>query len=279
MTEGYDGDLDTDLNDSVFGDPLGSGGGGDDVQSFNTPDYPTDGAIDPGDQTGVGLEPGSHINMSGGQVDYDAGEATLDTDGDGRPDTAVRENEYQIEYYTDTDGDGDADELTITTADDQVVSHVEYDAESGEFTAAEFDGSIGLGPAGSGSTEDSAADGTPASVDTPLGDNWLANNPAAPELSRAQESDIATELMEMDKNIEIPADLSAANAYDLDQDGVVDAVYISDDDSLVGYLAIDNDHDGVADQIVATNLMEEQSYGSVVLNPQTGEWSPGPLQP
>lgn len=54
--------------------------------------------------------------MPEGQVEV--GPATIDTDHDGVPDTAVAQDEQGNTYhFTDTDGDGDADVLVVTGAD------------------------------------------------------------------------------------------------------------------------------------------------------------------
>jgi len=69
--------------------------------------------------------PERHVEMDVHGHQYDAGAVDLDSDGDGRPDTAVIVAPHQIEYYTDADGDGKADELTITTPDGHLISHTE----------------------------------------------------------------------------------------------------------------------------------------------------------
>ena len=66
---------------------------------------------------------GVNANFSG--TEFYAGQAILDSDGDGVADTAVQDYGYQVEYYVDNDGDGQADELTITDADGNLVSHTQ----------------------------------------------------------------------------------------------------------------------------------------------------------
>lgn len=75
--------------------------------------------------TAVTDPPLPHVEMTIDGTTYDAGEVSLDRDGDGHADTAIITSAEQIEYYTDTDGDGAADELTITTHDGALISHTE----------------------------------------------------------------------------------------------------------------------------------------------------------
>lgn len=81
----------------------------------------TDTGSDAADAAGTG----DNITMTYEGTSYDAGEATYDSDGDGAADTAVQDHGYQVEYYLDSDGDGQADELTITDAEGNLISHTE----------------------------------------------------------------------------------------------------------------------------------------------------------
>jgi hypothetical protein len=74
-----------------------------------------------------------HIAVDYNGTRYDAGQATVDLDGDGHVDTAVIRSPGQVEYYVDRDGDGRADELTITTPDGRLISHEEADPKTGRW--------------------------------------------------------------------------------------------------------------------------------------------------
>jgi hypothetical protein len=66
---------------------------------------------------------------------FDAGPATIDTDGDGVPDTvAVEGPQGSTLYYQDTDGDGVADRAWTSDADGRVVAEYALDAKSGAWT-------------------------------------------------------------------------------------------------------------------------------------------------
>ena len=74
-----------------------------------------------------------HIAVNYNGTRYDAGEATMDSNGDGRPDTAIIHSPGQIEYYIDRNGDGKADELTITTPHGTLISHEQVDPRTGRW--------------------------------------------------------------------------------------------------------------------------------------------------
>jgi hypothetical protein len=74
-----------------------------------------------------------HIAVNYNGTHYDAGTATMDSNGDGRPDTAIIHSPGQIEYYIDRDGDGRADELTITTPSGHLISHEQVDPTTGRW--------------------------------------------------------------------------------------------------------------------------------------------------
>jgi hypothetical protein len=92
---------------------------------------------DPGDNGSAPDTPvlpnDGHIAVNYNGTRYDAGEATMDSNGDGRPDTAIIRSPGQIEYYIDRNGDGKADELTITTPGGDLISHEQADPTTGRW--------------------------------------------------------------------------------------------------------------------------------------------------
>jgi hypothetical protein len=83
-----------------------------------------------------------HIAVNYNGTRYDAGTATVDSDGDGRPDTAIIHSPGQIEYYIDRDGDGKADELTITNPHGQLISHEELNPKTGRWQETPLHGPL-----------------------------------------------------------------------------------------------------------------------------------------
>lgn len=94
------------------------------------------------DAPGGDLPNDGHIAMNYNGTRYDAGEATVDSNGDGRPDTAVIHSPGQVEYYIDRDGDGKADELTIVSPAGHLISHEELDHKSGRWRETPMTGSL-----------------------------------------------------------------------------------------------------------------------------------------
>ena len=67
---------------------------------------------------------------------FDAGPATIDTDGDGVADTvAVDGPQGSTLYYQDTDGDGVADRAWTSDASGAVVAEYTLDSASGTWTS------------------------------------------------------------------------------------------------------------------------------------------------
>jgi hypothetical protein len=89
-------------------------------------------------------DPG-HIAVNYNGTRYDAGQATVDSNGDGHADTAIIRSPGQIEYYIDRDGDGRADELTITTPGGHLISHEEVDPRSGRWRETPLTGPLPRG--------------------------------------------------------------------------------------------------------------------------------------
>jgi hypothetical protein len=85
---------------------------------------------------------GGRIAVNYNGTRYDAGLATVDATGDGRPDTAVIRSPGQVEYYVDRDGDRRADELTITTPAGRLISHEEADPRTGRWHETPFHGRL-----------------------------------------------------------------------------------------------------------------------------------------
>lgn len=116
------------VNNEIFGDQSASGGEPDSEPTFTdngtSKSEPDAGAIFADSAPPAESAPAG-VNASFSGTEFYAGEATFDSNGDGVADTAVQDHGYQVEYYVDNDGDGQADELTITDANGQLVSHTQ----------------------------------------------------------------------------------------------------------------------------------------------------------
>ncbi|PRZ41162.1 hypothetical protein CLV47_11138 [Antricoccus suffuscus] len=115
------------VTDEIFGDQSGSGGGSDSEPTFadnsTSSSEPDASTIFADSEPAESAPAGINANFSG--TEFYAGEATFDSNGDGVADTAVQDHGNQVEYYVDNNGDGQADELTITDANGQLISHTQ----------------------------------------------------------------------------------------------------------------------------------------------------------
>jgi Family of unknown function (DUF6802) len=87
-------------------------------------------SVDPhggADQTDAAHHDASEIRVDTPDGEKDIGPATEDTDGDGRPDTAVvKTDDGGMVLYTDRDGDGEADQATQVDKDGNVTVSVHH---------------------------------------------------------------------------------------------------------------------------------------------------------
>ena len=117
-------DSTSDMADQIFNDTSGPSDDQPDAGAIFNDTEPDPETIFTNAAPAAESEPtGITADFSG--TEFYAGEATFDSNGDGVADTAVQDHGYQVEYYVDNDGDGQADELTITDADGQLISHTQ----------------------------------------------------------------------------------------------------------------------------------------------------------
>lgn len=199
--------------------------------------------------TGEIGEEGPQVADTAGQPQTLPAEDTADPATDQDP--AATDDAAQPTPVDPTDGGVPTDETTVPTDETEVPAPTDE---------AEGDTSVG----------------------TPVGDAYIADN----SIGEAPDAEEMTDFQEDIDAGMVNTDVASAGeeAYDLNADGVDDAAYSSNDDKMVGYMAIDNDGDGQADQIVATNLMmgegtlTDDIQANYVMNPDTGAWENVPVQ-
>lgn len=204
-------DLSNDLSADPAAEGMDSGSFSDDLMSTQFVDMNSEDLMS-GDGPQVIAEPAvepvadvpnddASVQMVNGDSSYYAGDASLDSDGDGVMDTAVQDNidvngNEQIEYYIDEDGDHQADQLIITDADGNLVSNTEMDDTTGEFVETDFTGE--LGPDGPSVADTNAAAEAPAEQPAagPEGNTQAYAGPSgdAPTTTSADPSGLSTGL-------------------------------------------------------------------------------------
>lgn len=243
------------LAQGIFGDPASepepTAGAADTQDVYN--DGP-DTAAAPASEQPTGI----NVNYEG--TEFYAGETTFDANGDGVADTAVQDHGYQVEYYVDTDGDGNADELTITDADGNLISHEELvpgsDSDWQETPApdtAAGDVTVGDDPGTATATEPAPASTTSA---TPPGE-------AVPEGQSVPEGDLAVTIDGTTYDV-------GSASLDITGDGVADTVVVENGGNVEYY--VDTDQDGVADQIIVLDEADGSLVNHEVFDPASGTW-------
>lgn len=243
------------LAQGVFGDPAADA-------------EPTAGAADtqdiyneePGAAAAPAPEQPAGINVNYEGTEFYAGETTFDANGDGVADTAVQDHGYQVEYYVDTDGDGNADELTITDADGNLISHEELvpgsDSDWQETPAPDT-------AAGDVTTSD-APDTATATEPGPASTTSTAPpGEAVPEGQSVPEGDMAVSIDGTTYDV-------GSASLDITGDGVADTVVVENGGNVEYY--VDTDQDGVADQIIVLDEADGSLVNHEVFDPASGAW-------
>jgi hypothetical protein len=230
-----------------------------------------------GPSSGDTAEPGDSAGPTGGgttsqQIEFDAGErsevleATVDTDHDGRGDTAIADaGDGTRIAVTDTDHDGRADEAALLDGTGHVLDTAHIDPTTGEWVqGSDSHTPYGVGEAfpGADGATTTAGTGT-ADTSTSTGSGDTATTTAADSgPSHGEDRQITVEAA--GRSSEVQA------TVDTDHDGVNDTAVVQGPDGSQVALS-DTDGDGEADRAV---LFDAQ--GNVVstahYDPSTGDW-------
>lgn len=215
----------------------------DSVTDTGTDDFGHDAGYVPGDTAGSERAETIELDVNGRSTDVTA---TVDTDHDGRADTALIDSgDGNKVAITDTDHDGTADHALLIDDQGRVIDSAAFDQSTGEWHDD--------GGAATSSTDSTASDGATTDTTTP-----------------SSSTTGSTEQIELDAD---GRSVRLDTTVDTDHDGRGDtAIVDSGDGSRVAIT--DTDHDGKADEAALVD-----SSGHVVdtahIDPRTGEWVQG----